>query len=165
MKYKLKKDLLKGEAVSESFAKQNPDLVEEAKENYRWVANYNNDESYYYLKGDGKVCLTCEMGELIDCRRYDIGNYFQTREEATQVKEKLFVLQQLKDIAMRLNDREIERGVDDTYAIYYNHMVDEFQQKSLPLWSEIGQVYCLSDEFLKTALSEIGEERLKLLLE
>lgn len=49
----------------------------------RWRAEYYG--AYWIIDTDGYIHKSYEYSDLIGCRRYELGNYFQTREEAEAV--------------------------------------------------------------------------------
>lgn len=49
----------------------------------RWRANRN--EKYYYIGLYGEVDFDEENGHIIDDKKYELGNYFKTKEEAEKV--------------------------------------------------------------------------------
>ena len=67
------------------------DWFEEVKESTRWKPEISND--YYYISGDGNVYDNSWDDSLfIDNGRFEIGNCFQTEEEAKKAAEYLKAL-------------------------------------------------------------------------
>lgn len=66
------------------------DWFEEIKEPTRWKPKM--DQMYYFLDSDGSVVDDDWNGWSIDDDRFEIGNCFQTKEEAEQVAEYLKAL-------------------------------------------------------------------------
>ena len=69
---------------------------------------------------------------------------------------------------MRLNKgQEIEwdNGNQNKYFIFFNHEINNLRLGYEQSWHPIIQVYCLNENFLNVALEEIGEKKLKQLLE
>ncbi len=133
----------------------------------RWRASF--DEIYYLICSDGVINTTSERRDDIDKELYELGNYFQTEEEAEKVLEKIKVYIQLKDLALKLNNGEKIDWQDDCqnkYCIvcdtYWSKKLDYMYAKST---RDIGQIYCLDKDFLNKAIKEIGEENLKKLFE
>ena len=48
----------------------------------RWRANVNED--YYYISSGMRVLSATDINEPLDDRRWEIGNYFQTSDEADE---------------------------------------------------------------------------------
>ena len=68
------------------------DWFEEIKEPTRWKPE-RYDEEYYYLENTGWICSdTWRDAVSIDHERFEIGNCFQTKEEAERVVEYLKAL-------------------------------------------------------------------------
>lgn len=138
------------------------------KMNTRWRAR--NSEAYYYLYSYGKIIRACDYRSKETTNRYNLGNYFRTKEEAEKMLNKIKIYTQLKDLAMRLNKGEKIDWQDenqDKYCICYFHD-DKKLNSSLTLTlycRDIGQIYCLDKNFLEEAKKEIGEENLKKLFE
>lgn len=133
----------------------------------RWKAGYG--ETYYYICGDGDIgCNTDENGET-STNRHNLGNYFQTEEEAKKTVEKLKIYIQLKDLALRLNNGE-EIDWKNAEQAKYSIVCDIQKNKKLnymytSLIRDIGQIYCLDENFLDIAKQAIGEVNLKKLFE
>ena len=67
------------------------DWFEEVKESTRWKPEMSND--YYYISGDGHVYdNSWDDSRFVDNGRFEIGNCFQTKEEARRVVEYLKAL-------------------------------------------------------------------------
>lgn len=124
----------------------------------RWRAS--EDENYWYVASNGDIYDDCEYYEEPDNFRYSIGNYFRTQQEAQEYKENLITKQKLKDLALRLNKGvEIDWNKDDCYCIYLDYK-QGLQQEGESFYVDLGNVYCLDENFLDIAIQEIGEEAL-----
>ena len=67
------------------------DWFEEIKESTRWKPEMGHD--YYYISGDGHVYdNSWDDSQFVDRGRFEIGNCFQTEEEAEKVSEYLKAL-------------------------------------------------------------------------
>lgn len=53
----------------------------------RWRAEY--DEKYYFVSERGEACCSSDIREALDNGRFNLGNYFKTREEAEAVAKKI----------------------------------------------------------------------------
>lgn len=118
---------------------------------------------YFYL---GAILGNVETVEWcyddIDYYRYDIGNCFETKQEAEDYKENLLTKQALKDLALELNNGvEIDWNNDKLtkYCIFIS-CVDELYLHSINSNKHLGQVYCYNKDFLTIAKERIGEEKL-----
>ena len=63
------------------------DIVDKINEKYgipkRWRAE--DFKKYYYINSVGDICASTEEKQNLDNERYELGNYFQTEEEAQKV--------------------------------------------------------------------------------
>ena len=81
--------------VHKDQLEKNPNILtdwfEEIKESTRWKPEMSHD--YYYVSGDGHVYNNYwDDSQFVDNGRFEIGNCFQTREEAERVVEYLKAL-------------------------------------------------------------------------
>lgn len=132
----------------------------------RWKAECG--KTYYHIYSDGEITSNPDISGEVSTNHYNLGNYFQTREEAEKVVEKIKIYTQLKDLALRLNKgEEIDWTNDDQtkYYIYYDHETMQLDYKSSWSFQWIGQIYCLDENFLEEAKREIEEENLMKLFE
>ncbi|MCI7342701.1 MAG: hypothetical protein MSH33_01995 [Fusobacterium necrophorum] len=51
----------------------------------RWRAGYK--KAYYYIDDDGDSQWTIDKRTISDNKKYELGNYFQTREQAEKARE------------------------------------------------------------------------------
>lgn len=132
----------------------------------RWRAD--RDELYYLVDSFGVIRHDKDEYKPVDDDRYNMGNYFRTELQADIYKQNLITYQQLKDIALRLNNgQEIywDNGSQDKYYIYFDYIENEFGLTFANSMRSPSVIYCLDVNFLNVALDEIGAERLKQLLE
>lgn len=47
------------------------------------------DDYYYFYHNSLFICVDCDFRNTIDDARYEIGNYFRTKEEAEAMAEKI----------------------------------------------------------------------------
>lgn len=124
----------------------------------------NCGERYYYYGSMGMISDCDESNDEFDINRYAMGNYFQTEEEARSAVRKIMIYTQLKDLALRLNNGEEidwENGNQIKYFIYYENRYKKIFTTGACWSKEMGQIYCLDENFLDVAKQEIGEENLK----
>ena len=132
----------------------------------RWRAK--SGFRYFYLGDNGVIFYATDFYNMSDDYRYATGNYFETEAEALRYKQNLLTYQQLKDIALRLNKGRNFDWNDLSqrkYYIYFDFKANELKQWDADLYKILNVIYCLDKNFLNVALSEIGEEKLKQLLE
>jgi len=134
----------------------------ESKENN----NYKRKslEEYFYLDECGDVVLEDDYDNNLNNHHYSIGNYFETKEQAENYKERLLIEQELKDIAMELNKgEELYWEVDSRYKYYlcYDFSEDIIMNDNYSIFvRRQGTIYCLNENFKDIAIERIGKERL-----
>lgn len=152
-------------ATIEKAQKELDDYIEQQKKqvaNIRWRAEEN--EGYFYVNSWGEVMDTLEDECNMDNYLYSIGNYFKTKKEAVKYREHLLITQQLKDIALRLNNGVKIDWNDEgqyKYYLYFRHCENDTGQGPQFSLQVQGVIYCLSPDFIKVAIEEIGEDKLK----
>lgn len=135
-------------------------MLEEC-EHKRWKPKY--DDRYYYVSEECTAMESRAWAEYIVDERYRRYNVFKTEEEAKQEAEKVLVRRQLEDIARHLNgDRKIDwhNGDQRKYFISFNYWEDMVELEGCLIKKYQGVIYCLDENFLNTAIKEIGEGRL-----
>lgn len=123
---------------------------------------------YYAIDSTAQVIRIFDGGTDFNVGDYELGNYFQTEEEAKKMLEKIKVYNKLKKLAKRLNNGvEIDWKNDEQtkYFIYYNNQSEQLEFSHTYIWQDMGCVYCLDEDFADTALQEIGKENLMKLFE
>ena len=118
-------------------------------------------EVYYFVDSAGYVSHTYWAGGEEDLFRFNTGNCFKTEQEAIDFTENLLTKQQLKDLALELNNGVEIDWEDESQAKYYL-CSDRFGLELDKTYSyiDLGQIYCLDNQFLAIAKERIGEERL-----
>ena len=129
------------------------------KNNIRFRADFNMP--YFFINNEGMVSMGVEQHRPLDDFRYNSGNYFETDEQAKDFRENILTKQALKDLALELNNGvEIcwNNGQNKYYIAYYGgkclSILQTLSQK------DIGQVYCLNENFLDIAKDRIGKEKI-----
>lgn len=104
--------------VHKKQLKQNPNIIddwfEEIKESNRWKPDEN--QKYYFLDSNGLVYDSIWADDSIDHSRFEIGNCFQTKEEAEKAVEKLKAWKRLKDSGLKFKDWN-KSNYDKTFCI------------------------------------------------
>ena len=131
------------------------------KENKRWRAEVN--EKYYKITNEGRVLGIKDWRYTADNFLYKTRNYFKTEEEAQRHLEKINTYYDLMDLAEELNNGEIIDWNNDKrkHYIYYDFTDYELKTDYCYHYKDLGQIYCLNEDFLEIALEKIGEERLE----
>lgn len=139
-------------------------LTEEDKEDKYKRKRFDYDKYYWFVDTFGEVCDTPECYASEDNFLFEIGNYFETEEQAENYKEKLLIEQELKDIAMELNkgkDIDWDNDRQDKFCISYNKTFSSGLTYEIYYNTKIqGVVYCLDKNFKYIAIKRIGKERL-----
>ena len=128
----------------------------------------NHHCKYYYINGYAEIASDEENGFGLDEDRYNIGNYFKTKEQGEKVLSKLKIYTNLKDLADRLSEKDPVDWSDLNqykFYIYYDQRDNSLLQDSFCYTHYIGNIYCTSSRFLDEAIKEIGEEELRELFE
>ena len=120
------------------------------------------DQLYWAINDkDGAALVFEECGDEVDNYHYNSGNYFKTEGQALAYRDNVLIKQQLKDLALELNNGVDIDWEDDTQTKYFIHLAPKNQ---LYLNSTnrrtLGEVYCLDSTFLETAKQELGEGNL-----
>lgn len=131
------------------------------KKDIRFKPEYG--EYYHYLGSNGNIIKTDWANLTNDWFRYNSGNCFKTEHEAYDYKENLLTKQQLKDLALELdNGIEIDWNYKDTckYTIHFSSDSEELVDNWNWAYRAVGGVYCTNANFYKIAIERIGEEKL-----
>ena len=162
----LKRELLENKNKCIQIEKKIEEL-EKQEIKVRWRAK--EDEDYYYFTSCGEIYVDYEGYCDTDNRRYELGDYFKTEEDAKKAVEKFKIYTQLKDLALRLNKGEKINWSDSTqhkWVIVLDNSKNILSNYAYTyIGQEVGQIYCLNSLFLDVAKQEIGEENLRKLFE
>ena len=140
--------------------------LKKAETKKRWRAEVN--ETYYFIDEELECAKATETLHRLDDKMYKYRNYFQTREQAEKVVERIKIYIELKDLAEELNgSEEIDWNNENQYKydIIYDHGYKTFRQYGFIDCKDLGQIHCLDKDFLEKAKERIGEDRLKKLFE
>lgn len=134
--------------------------IKNTKEIKRWKPEHSGE--YWIVDSWGMVYNEIWTNSNGDKKRYNFYNCFETREQAEQEAEKILVRRMLEDIARRLNrGKKIDwENYDQAKYFIYIDCEDIGYNFDITVKTQ-GTVYCLSSDFIKVAIQEIGEERLK----
>ena len=90
------------------------DWFEEIRESTRWKPEMGC--KYYFLDSNGFVYNNIWADDSVDYGRFEIGNCFQTKEEAEKAVEKLKAWKRLKDSGLKFKDWN-KSNYDKTFCI------------------------------------------------
>lgn len=92
---------------------------------------------------------------------FNTGNCFKSEQEAEEYKENLLTKQQLKDLALELNNGvEIDWENENQKKYYLEYGCYSLDYDITYSYINLGQIYCLNEDFLKIAKDRIGEEKI-----
>ena len=104
--------------VHKDQLEKNPNILddwfEEIKESTRWEPEA--DQKYYFSDNDGSVGYNRWDGDHIDRSRFEIGNCFESREEAEKAVERLKAWERLKGAGLKFKDWN-KSNYDKTFCI------------------------------------------------
>lgn len=158
----------------EELKKKYEELGQKINELENNLKNKNNRRrvnlhcKYYYITGYSEIASDEECNCETDDSRYNIGNYFKTKEQTEKALRKILIYVKLKDLADRLSEKDpVDWSNSDQYKfyIYYDHRYNSLLQDSFCYTHYIGSIYCTCEDFLDEAIKEIGEEKLRELFE
>lgn len=133
----------------------------ENQSDVNWRAGYG--EYFYRINSNGDIVSCSENDSGYDNTLYSFGNYFRTARKAQERREKIKIYVKLKRLAEKLNNgQKIDwNNLEQTkYCIYFFEKPNELKLEYTANGQDIGQIYCLDEDFLEKAKQEIGEENL-----
>ena len=136
------------------------EIVEEKKK--YWTPK--EKEKYFYIEDCMGVSDDRNVQAPIDYCRFNIGNYFKTKEEAEHMIEKLKVIHELQKFAYENNEGEIDwKNFNQCkYKIFYDaEDEDLYVDYSIQCESEPFNIYFTSFKIAKQAIETIGADRIK----
>lgn len=149
--------------LSEEEREQLMGLIKKANQTHqkRWRGEKN--DVYYSITGDGKIVDARESEYTCDNDRYQIGNYFKTKEEAEFELNKRLVYQELKDYALEHNEMGIDwkNNEQEKWVVSYDNQFKCLRYRNRYTLSDIGQIYFSSCKIAREAVKAIGEDRIK----
>lgn len=130
-----------------------------ARKSIRQMPKY--DERYYYISDSGVIVSTPWYGTDSDIFRFNIGNCFKTEQEAIDFKENILTKQALKDLALELNNGiEIDWENENQKKYHLEYDCYSLDYNITYSYINLGQVYCLNEDFKTIAKDRISEEKL-----
>lgn len=137
-------------------------LTEIVQEKESKVWKPKKADTYYHYTGDGDCSSSIWCEDNVDISRYLFGNCFRTEQECQDAVEVRKTEVELMRYAKEHNGGEIdwENGDQQRYHICINHdsgllIID------CDYCYERAAVYFTSKQIAKSAIKEIGEERIK----
>lgn len=121
----------------------------------RWRGD--KDDDYYFISALGTVYRDTENVKAVDNARYDIGNYFQTKEEAEFEAERLKVVTELREWATPISEFNWNDAAEKKYVILLE--LDEVKVDSFALY-QISDLFFKTKEQAESAIRTVGKERI-----
>ena len=111
----------------------------------------------------------CNVREAIDKRegyellRYDVANYFSTKEKAEEINFKQALFRKLQRFSDENGGSEIDWNnyECDKYYIFYNHNRSELEISTACFFIDFGQVYFETEEIAEQAIELFKEDLIK----
>lgn len=156
-----KEELLKEISKTEEHLASMKKMLKDS-EYERWRPKLG--ETYYYTTSTNGIPTADWNDYDVDNSRYDIGNCFETEQEAKAELEKILVRRMLEDIARRLNKGKKPDWIkcyQKKYYLGYDQVNSKITLECRTTTVAQGTVYCLDETFRSVAIQEIGAERLK----
>lgn len=150
----------------DNLKKKYEELGKEIKrlENSGGRCRAEKDEAYFCISTGGYINRYTEDFFDVDDFRHQTRNYFKTREEAQKHLDNINTYYELMNLAEELNN---EKKIDwnnyeqEKYYLFYDYEDKTVCQNWTRFSKEVGQIYCLDENFLDKALERIGKERLE----
>jgi len=118
---------------------------------------------YWFIAETNYISQAKDSGLFLDVSRYNIGNYYTTREEANGALDCQLIHTNLSGIALGLNEGveiDFENFSQHKYALGYNYKANKIYYHNPCDFMQFDCIYCLSVDFKYYAIKYIGEEEL-----
>lgn len=148
------------EQIIESLMNELKEINKEEKINKRWEPEIG--ETYYYSHSLGLVSSAIWDNNRADDWRYLTGNVFKTEQGAKEYRKKLEIQAQFKNFVEERNE-ELDWEDDNQckYYLYYNYYLKQIMIGNIWICKYSFQVFASSEQILRDAIAEIGEENVK----
>ena len=136
----------------------------EKKEYKRWRAE--KWEYYYKVVSNGTIDDIKEELDSVDDWVYNIGNYFQTEQEAIKERDKRLAIVRVNDRIMELNEwwKPDWEKYNFKYTVYYDNNEYTFSCESYCYSSSSFAIYYMKSEEVAKQIIKEHKEDLKLIL-
>jgi len=141
------------------------EYIEPEKEYKRWRAA--KWWIYYTIYADWDVNCDYDDNDNMDESKYNIGNYFQTEEEAIKERDKLLAIVRVNDKILELNEwwkPDFEKYYNK-YTIYYDNNEYTFIVQSYCYNSGSFAIYYMKSEEIAEQIIKEHQEDLKLIFD
>lgn len=118
-------------------------------------------DEYYFNNFSGNICKCTWADMLVDNNAWDIGNCYQTEEEAKFARERLKVIAELRRFAEEHNDPIDWNKEMQKYEISCYHNSGEADiHISFTYYGHASNICFSSKEIAQAAINEIGKDRI-----
>ena len=150
------------EQIIESLMNELEIFNKEEKENTNKIWKPEYGEYYFCIDADGDVAIFTYEDDDVDKFRYLIGNMFKTKEETEEYAKKIKFQAKFKNFVKERNNELNWNDYDQSkWYMYYNHYRKEIMFLDETFNKNQGTIYASSEQILKDAINEIGEENVK----
>lgn len=127
----IQQEIEKLEKAQSDITKQIESLKFKNKENNVDTKRYRaeNYKQYWFVRDSGSIGCDLDGGESLHTHRYNVGNYYETKEQAERSNIKTLAVRKVKDKIRELNDGEAVDWSDESqekYQIWYEHTAKKF---------------------------------------
>lgn len=119
------------------------------------------NQNYYFITGDGLVECQDWCDDCYDDTNYELGNCFETEEQAEFALEKQKIYTELKRYALEHNECAIDWNDIDKCKWCITKDCGKLNVHCFCRIHFLNQIYFTSEEIAQNAIKEIGEYRIK----
>lgn len=132
--------------------------VEELETKERWKPKHN--QIYWYIAASGDLYFDRWKDNEIDEWKYLTNNVFKTAKEVLERKKKIEIQSRFKNYVEERTE-ELDWNNGGKYYLFYNYANKEIVIDNSLIYKRQGTIYASSEQILKDAIEEIGEENVK----
>lgn len=127
-----------------------------------WKRNEKIDEEYYFIDSGSDTIVSNEWFDDTDIKRYEVANYFSTREKVEEVGFKQTLFRRLQRFADENNDKlNWADSSSDNYYIFYDYKKHTVRVRKISMCRDFGQVYFSSQEIAEKAMELFKDDLIK----
>lgn len=127
----------------------------------RWRAKKYGE--CWHITEYGTCYSTTDTEVISDDEKYELGNYFGSKEEAIECRNRLAYTQQLKDYIYENDDKEVDwtNRTQIKYFLVYDYVFECLSIDRTLSNKTQGAVYATNSQVLKDAVNYIGKENIE----
>ena len=126
----------------------------------RWKPE--QDYIYWFVGSDGDIYRCSWHNDEVDNFRYLHNNVFKTKTEAEEYRKKINIQAQFKNFVEERSEKLNWKNDDQCkYSLYYDYYLKEIKIGFLWVCKYQNVIYASSEQILKDAIKEIGEDNVK----